>query len=85
MTVLTSRGPLAVIVHNLRERKLLGQYDAALRMFRGAEDGAEAALKAFEGKTVGGHTLVIDTNLLIQLEEFKQLDFNVYTLFGAGS
>ena len=86
MTVLTSRGPVAVIVRNSRERKLLGQYDAVLRMFRAGEDGAEAALKAFERKTVGGHKLITDTKLLIQLEEAGQLDFDtLYTSFGAGS
>ncbi len=82
MTVLTSNGPLAVIVHSLRERKLLGQYDTALRKFRGGEDGAEAALKAFEGKTVAGHRLITDTELLVQLEDRRQLDFDVYTSFG---
>ncbi len=86
MTVLTSRGPVDVIVRNSRKRKLLHRYELALRMFRAGEDGAEAALKAFEGKTVGGHTLITDTNLLIQLEEAGQLDFDgLYTSFGAGS
>jgi hypothetical protein len=86
MTVLTSRGPIEVTVRNSRERKLLHRYELALRMFRAGEDGAEAALKAFEGKTVGGHTLITDTKLLIQLEEAGQLDFDsLYTSFGAGS
>lgn len=86
MTVITSRGPLSVIVRNSRERKLLHQYDASLRMFRAGEDRAEAALKAFKGKTVGGHRLITDTKLLIQLEEAGQLDFDaLYTSFGAGS
>lgn len=75
MTVLTSRGPLEVIVSNSRERKLLSQYNLALRMFRAGEDGAEAALKAFEGKKLGGHTLIVDTKLLTELEEAGQLDF----------
>jgi hypothetical protein len=75
MTVLTSRGPLEVIVSNSRERKLLSQYNLALRMFRAAEDGAEAALKRFKGKKVGGHTLIVDIKLLIELEEAGQLDF----------
>ncbi|MGC2465155.1 MAG: hypothetical protein WA517_08160 [Candidatus Acidiferrum sp.] len=86
MTVLTSRGPVDVIVRNSRERKLLHRYELALRMFRAGEDGAEAALKALEGKTVGGHRLVTDAKLLIQLEEAGQLDFDsLYTSFGAGS
>jgi hypothetical protein len=47
-------------------------------MFRGAEEGAEAALKTFKGKTVGGHKLITDTKLLIQLEEAGQLDFDAF-------
>lgn len=86
MTVLTPRGQLSVIVRNSRERRLLHQYDVALRMFRAGEDGAEVALKKFDGKTVGGQKLITDTQLLIQLEEAGQLDFDaLYTAFGAGS
>jgi hypothetical protein len=48
MTVLTGRGPLDVVVPNSRERKLLNKYNFALRMFRAGEDGADAALRAFE-------------------------------------
>lgn len=84
MTVLTSRGPLDVIVSNSRERKRLSDYNFALRMFRAGEDGADAALKAFEGKKVGGHTLVTDIKLLIELEEAGQLDFEgFYVAVGA--
>jgi hypothetical protein len=83
MNVITDRGVLAVIVRNSRERKLLHQYNAALRMFRAGEDGAEAALEAFAGCTVGGHALVVDPNLLMQLEEAGELDFeNLYASFG---
>ena len=86
MTILTSRGPLDVIVSNSRERKLLSEYNFALRMFRAGEDGADAALKAFEGKRVGGHTLITDINLLIELEEAGQLDFEgFYVAVGARS
>jgi hypothetical protein len=84
MTVLTSRGPLEVVVSNSRERKRLSDYNFALRMFRAGEDGADAALKAFEGKRVGGHTLVTDIKLLIELEEAGQLDFEgFYVAIGA--
>jgi hypothetical protein len=84
MTVLTSRGPAEVIVRNSRERKLLHQYEFALRMFRAGADDAESALKEFKGKKVGGHTLVTDIKLLIQLEEAGQLDFDAfYTSVGA--
>jgi hypothetical protein len=86
MTVLTSRGPLDVVVSNSRERKRLSEYNFALRMFRAGEDGADAALKAFEGKRVGGHTLITDINLLIELEEAGQLDFEgFYVAIGARS
>ena len=86
MTVLTSRGPLEVIVSNSQERKLLSQYNLALRRFRAGEDGAEAALKAFKGKKVGGHTLIVDIKLLIELEEAGQLDFEgFYVAIGARS
>ena len=86
MTIVTSRGSLDVIVSNSRERKLLHQYNLALRMFRAGEDGAEAALKAFEGQRVGGHTLITDIKLLIELEEAGLLDFeSFYTPIGARS
>jgi len=86
MTVLTEKGPVTAVVTNSRERRLLGQYDAALRTFRAGGDGAERALKAFEGKTVGGYTLITDAKLLIQLEEAGQLDFDTfYASFGARS
>lgn len=86
MTVLTGKGPVTAVVRSSRERRLLAQYDTALRMFRAGEDGAEAALKAFEGKTVGGHRLITDPKLLIQLEEAGQLDFDtLYTSFGVES
>lgn len=75
-----------VVAKNLRERKLAGSYLSALRMWRAAEDGAEAALKAFEGKTIGGRKLITDTKLLIQLEEADQLDVdNLYSALGGGS
>jgi hypothetical protein len=86
MTILTSRGPAEVIVRNSRERKLLHRYEIALRMFRAGADDAESALKEFEGKKVGGHTLVTDIKLLIQLEQAGQLDFDAfYTSVGARS
>jgi hypothetical protein len=86
MTVPSSLGPIDVIVSDSRERKLLHQYDVALRMFRGGEDGAEAALKTFEDMTVGGHTLITDVKLLIDLEQAGLLDYDTfYTFVGARS
>ena len=84
MTVLTSGGPTEVMVRNSRERKLVHRYEFALRMFRAGEDGAEAALKEFEGKRVGGHKLITDIKILIELEEAGQLDYEAfYTSVGA--
>jgi hypothetical protein len=55
-------------------------------MFRAGEKGAHAALKKLEGKKVGGHTLVTDVKLLIELEEAGELDFdNFYTAIGGRS
>ena len=86
MEMLTRQGRISVIIHNSRERRLLHDYENALRMFRGAEDGAEAELKKFDGKTVGGYELITDTKLLIELEEADQLDFeSLYPSFGGRS
>jgi hypothetical protein len=83
MTVLTRFGPTTVVVSSSRERKLLGRYTLALRMWRAGEHGAAAALRTFRDKTVGGQTLITDTKLLIQLEEAGRLDFdNLYSSFG---
>jgi hypothetical protein len=86
MSVLTSQGRVDVVVRNSRERRLLHQYESALRAFRADEEGAEAALKAFDSKSVGGHMLITDPLLLIQLEEAAQLDFDsLYSSFGGRS
>jgi hypothetical protein len=86
MNILTKRGRISEVVRNSRERRLLHRYEFALTRFRAGEDGAEEALKAFEGQTVAGHTLITDTKLLIQLEEAGGLDFdNLYTSFGGRS
>jgi len=83
VTIPTARGPMTVVARNLRERKLAGAYLSTLRRFRAGEDGAEAALKAFAGKTVGGQKFITETKLLIQLEEAGLLDFeNLYTPIG---
>jgi hypothetical protein len=86
MSVLTPKSRVDVIVRNSRERKLLHDYESALRMFRAAEDGAEEELRKFEGKTVGGHELIVDIRVLIELEEADELDFeSLYTPFGGKS
>lgn len=86
MRILTRRGRVDAIVSNSRERRILHQFELALRMFRAGEKGAHAALKKLEGKKVGGHTLVTDVKLLIELEEAGELDFdNFYTAIGGRS
>jgi hypothetical protein len=83
MNVLTEFGPTPEIIHSRRERKLLGAYNRAVRMFRGGEDGAEAALLVFRGKTVAGRTLITDIKRLIELEEAGKLDFDdLYSSLG---
>jgi hypothetical protein len=86
MSVLTPKGRVDVIVRNSRERKLLHDYESAVNMFRGAEDGAEEELKKFVGKTVGGHELITDIRVLIELEEADELDFeSLYSPVGGKS
>ena len=86
MTILTPKGRVDVIVRNSRERKLLHEYESAVRMFRADEDGAEEELKKFEGKAIGGHKLITDTKLLIELEEADELDFeSLYNPVGGKS
>jgi hypothetical protein len=86
MKVLIRRGRVDAIVPNSRERKVLHDYETVLRKFRGAEDGAEEELKRFEGKSVGGHKLITDPKVLIELEEAGELDFDsLYTSPGGKS
>jgi hypothetical protein len=86
MRVLTEFGLTPEIIRSSRERKLLGRYNRALRMFRAGEDGAEAALLRFRGKKVAGHIFITDTKLLIQLEEAGKLDFDdLYSSLGEES
>jgi hypothetical protein len=86
MRILTPQGPVFDVVRGLRERKLLASYEKALRKFRAGEDGAEKELSVFRGLTVGGRILVTDLNLLVQLEEAGQLDFDsLYFSVGGAS
>lgn len=86
MSVLTPKGRVEVIVRNSRERKLLHDYESAVRMFRATEDGAEEELKKFAGKKISGHELITDVKLLIELEEAAELDFeSLYSPFGGKS
>jgi hypothetical protein len=73
---------MAVQVKGSEKRKLLGRYETALRRWRSGEPGAEAELAAFEGQTVGGHTLITDVKLLATLEEAGVIDFDeLYAAF----
>jgi hypothetical protein len=86
MTVLTPKGRVDVVLRNSRERKLLHEYESAVRMFRADEDGWERELKKFEGMKIGGHKLITDPKLLVELEEADELNFeSLYTPFGGKS
>jgi len=86
MRILTPKAPVLEVVRSSRERILLGHFETAIRMFRAGEDGAEKELQKFQGLKVAGHVLVTDLDLLIQLEEAGQLDFdNLYYSVGGGS
>jgi hypothetical protein len=75
-----------VIVRNSRERKLLHEYESAVRMFRADEDGWEQELKKFEGMKISGYKLITDPKLLVELEEADELNFeSLYTPFGGKS
>jgi hypothetical protein len=76
MRILTPKGPVFEVVRGSRERYLLGSYERAIRHFRAAADNAVEELMAFKGQTVAGHELITDPNLLMQLEESDQLDFD---------
>jgi hypothetical protein len=86
MTILTPKGRVDVIVRNSRERKLLHEYESAVRMFRADEDGWEQELKKFEGMKISGYKLITDPKLLVELEEADELNFeSLYTPFGGKS
>ncbi|HWZ96862.1 MAG TPA: hypothetical protein VN025_03805 [Candidatus Dormibacteraeota bacterium] len=86
MNVLTEFGPVAEIISNSRERKLLGRYNRARRMLRADDTGAEAELLKLKGKTVAGHVLITDVQKLIELEEAGILDFDdLYASLGEES
>jgi hypothetical protein len=76
MRILTPHGPTFAEVRNSIDRTRLARYDNALRNFRAGADGAVEELRAFKGQTVGGHPLMTDPDLLIQLEEAGSLDFD---------
>ena len=86
MTLLRRKGRVEVIVRSSHERKLLHDYESAVRMLRAGEEGAEEELKKFKGKTVAGHELITDIKVLIELEEADELDYeSLYTPLGAKS
>jgi hypothetical protein len=86
MLITTDRGLIFDVVRGSVERIRLSRYDIALRKWRAGEDGAEQELASFKGQTVAGHVLITDPDLLIQLEEAGQLDFdNLYYSVGGGS
>ena len=61
--VLTIEGALSVRARGSRERELAGRHRATvMRVLRGQE--SQSALEQYRGKTVGGHELVSDFDLL---------------------
>jgi hypothetical protein len=61
--IFTVRGPLHVTAHGSRERELAGRHRATvIRVLRNEESGS--ALHKFRGKSVGGHPLITDINVL---------------------
>jgi hypothetical protein len=86
MNILTPLGPMTVPVRGSRERSRLGRYNIALRKWRQVEPGSDVELAAFEGQTVGGHTLITDVKLLATLEDFGVLDFEeLYASLAGGA
>ena len=82
MNVVTPSGPIGIPVRGSKERSLLGRYNIALRNWRLGKPGAEADLKTFEGRRVGGHLLITDPKLLATLEDAGQIDFEeLYSSF----
>jgi hypothetical protein len=68
-------GPIQVTVKGSKEASELAAYVSARAAF--LRSGDESALRRFEGKKIGGHTLVTDTKVLTeqaeQGESFDQL------------
>jgi hypothetical protein len=61
--ILTNEGALSVTARGSRERELAGQHRATvIRVLRGQE--SPSALEQYRGKTVGGHELISDFDLL---------------------
>lgn len=86
MNVLTPSGPISAPLRGSKERSLLARYNIALRNWRLGKPGADAELAAFEGKRVGGHTLITDVKLLATLEDAGQIDFEeLYSSFTGGA
>jgi hypothetical protein len=66
--ILTNEGALSVTARGSRERELAGRHRATvLRVLRGQEP--TSALEQYRGKTVGGHELVSDFELLSALAQ----------------
>jgi hypothetical protein len=66
--ILTNEGALSVTARGSRERELAGRHRATvLRVLRGQEP--PSTLEQYRGKTVGGHELVSDFELLSALAQ----------------
>jgi len=66
--VLTREGAISVTARGSRQRELAGRHRATvLRVLRGQE--SPSALEQYRGKTIGGHELVSDFELLSSLAQ----------------
>ena len=65
MFVITPLGFVPVRIRGSRKASLLGQHAAAVQHF--LRTGDDAALSAFQGKSVAGYPLIIDTDVLSDL------------------
>jgi hypothetical protein len=71
--IVTDLGPLVATARGSRQRDLAGRHRAiVIGVLRGKKPAS--ALEEFRGKTVGGHELISDFNLLSALAQAGVLD-----------
>lgn len=79
MTAITPDGPVTVEVRGSRAASLLGRHANAVQTF--VQTGDARDLQAFSGKSVGGHELTTDLNVLRRLARRGELDVDeIYEL-----
>lgn len=79
MTAITPDGPVTVEVRGSRAASLLSRHANAVQTF--VQTGNARVLRAFRGKSVGGHELASDPNVLRRLARRGELDVDeIYEL-----